>query len=175
MDDVTEWWDDATDVATYTSADFEGRSSAIAMWDPGHFYRNVCDDIGDTVDCSRHYVVDLCVRLYLAHVSERHDGWVHENFDQTRLIPPRGWLEANVSELPTVDLDLSTCGDPSNHRDNVDSQYNPGTAPTVIEMVNAVRGRFDDVPEKQSDVAKRAITYLSDGYEDGNPLLHTRV
>lgn len=168
MDDVTELWDDSTDVANYSNADFEGRRATVSIWDKGGFYRDVLAHVGTAFDCSPHLALDVCIRLYLAHISETHDGAIHDAFEQTRLIPPRGWLDAHVGELSSVNVPVEDCGD----RD-VDPQYNPATSETVAQMVTYACNSLD-VATGPSQFAMQAVTYVVGGYSDDGPMLHNR-
>jgi hypothetical protein len=172
MDDAIEFWDDATDVAEYTGADFEGRRSSIPIWDDGDFYRDALEYVGEAFDCSPHLALDVSVRLYLAHISDENGGAIHDAFDQTRLIPPRGWVEANVDRLPSVDVPLDECGgcDESGERD---AQYNPGTAETVTDMVRYACDEMD-IADGPSQFAMKAVTYVVSGYSDDGSILHSR-
>jgi len=170
MDSITELWDQDLDVAEYTSADFQGRHASLSVYDSTGVYRNTLDELSELFGLDAMEVADFAVRVYVAAAADGRDISLHENFEQVRLVPPRGWVQAHRDGLPRYKGEVEGRSLGPNER----GQFNPSSTEMVRDMIRWINEQHD-VHSGLNETTKAAITFVVDGYNLGGDLLETRL
>ena len=159
MVDVNDWWEDTVDIRETGDADFESRREPITIYDRDGVYRTLVERLGAEYDLNRSTMTDFTIRVFLAHVLDMKDVLdVRNEFDQTVLVPPRGWVGEQNELFPVVDSDV----DPDPIKEPTDRHYVFSTTPTVRAMVETLIEEYDFY-EGKSDFTQKAIKFMARG------------
>lgn len=157
LDSITELWDSEIPIIEYSEADFEGRSASLSVYDTNDVYRLTLEQLSAATGLGPMESFDFGVRLYIAALCDIHEYDIRRDFDQVRLVPPRGWLHDNRDTFPTVSI-------PIEQNDSDPQQFCPGSPHTVRSMIHACLSEYD-MHEGLSDFDRAAITFLVDLFE----------
>jgi|GEM_PF-6947935 len=156
MSTITSWWDDETDIAEYTEADFGSRTATLSIYDQRGIYKHVLEGMSDELGFHPKEVADVCIRLYIAALADAHSKSrdIRRDFEQTILVPQRGWLAEEHNRLPRIDVNVIETAD-------TNRQITPSSTETVREMINSCIDEYD-MHEGLSDFDRAAVTFVVD-------------
>jgi len=161
MDSPIEYWEDVVDIADTTVADFDGRNTSMNVYDTDSIYRTIVQEIGEVSNTKQSIAADFTFRVFIAHVSDITDeGDVRDMYDQTRLVPPKGWVSDHKDDLPTVDMTV----EPSRIESENKRQFTFQTGPTVHAMAGEIIER-DDRWDSYNQFVQDAILFAYNEYD----------
>jgi len=172
MEKPIEPWEDAVDIADTLVGDFDGRNTSINTWDEKSVYRNALDQFATQIDTSRSIVGDFAVRIYIAYLYD-HDEQItdrRDEYEQKRLIPPRGWFDDYRDELPLIDPTIEVKHISNDRKKQCTFQ----TAPIVHDIIGDIIDS-DNRWDNYSEFIKSALSFTFNQYESEEPLFHERM
>jgi len=172
MNSPIELWEDTVDISDTTVADFEKRNRSINCYDPEKTYRSVIKPYADECETSMSIITDFAIRVYVAHLCDSYEDieCVRDVIDQTRLVPPKGWIQENKSRLPTTAYEIER-----NHiEDESERQMTLQTSESVHTMITKLTDQTNRW-ENYSGFVKEAISFMANEFESSDPLIEEQL